>query len=215
MRGAHEIIQQGVSRPGIAGHQVPVGRDPSDVGDAADVDDHDRAGQAALGDERAMIDRHQRRPLPAGGDIGGAEIEDHRQAEPLRQRRAVADLHRQPPLGCMEHGLAMEADEIDGRAGVFLPQPLDNLAMGRGDHRLGLGERARPGVSVGQRPGVGERPAEHGALILAVGPEEARAETGDRLAVRFQQRRVDAVHGGAAHQSENIHCFAAGPRILA
>ena len=43
--------------------------------------------------QRLMEDRHQRRALPAGGDIGGAEIIGHRQPQPLapapRRRRSA------------------------------------------------------------------------------------------------------------------------------
>ena len=64
--------------------------------------------------QRLMEDRHQRRALPAGGDIGGAEImKPPVMSEPARQRRAVADLHGQPRRRPVQHGLAVEADNRD------------------------------------------------------------------------------------------------------
>ena len=62
---------------------------------------------------RAMIDRHQRRPLPAGGDVGGAEVVDHRDAEPARKRGTVAELNRQVTIRLMQHGLAVKSDDRD------------------------------------------------------------------------------------------------------
>ena len=63
--------------------------------------------------QRAMIDRHERRALPAGLDIGGAEIMHHGNMDRFGQRGAVADLHRHLLLGPVQHGLAVEADDVD------------------------------------------------------------------------------------------------------
>ena len=63
--------------------------------------------------QRAVIDRHERRALPAGRDVGGAEIMHDRDMDRPGQRRAVADLHRQSLLRPVQHGLAVEADDID------------------------------------------------------------------------------------------------------
>src|SRR5215470_13351465 len=48
--------------------------------------------------QRAMIDRRERRAFPAGGNVGGAEIVDHRNAEPRGVHAAVADLNGQTVL---------------------------------------------------------------------------------------------------------------------
>ena len=44
------------------------------------------------GGERGVVERRERRPLPARGDIGAAEIADDIDPGQLRQQRAVADL---------------------------------------------------------------------------------------------------------------------------
>ena len=87
---AHPIVDQGVAGAGIEGEDMRILADPGHVRDAADVEHRDRFWQ--LGSQRRVKQRSQRRSLAAGGDVGGAEICDHLPAEPVRQRRAVADL---------------------------------------------------------------------------------------------------------------------------
>ena len=89
-------------------------------------------------DDGAMKHRHERRALPAGRDVGRAEVVHHRNAEPLRQRRAVADLDGELALRPVEHGLAVEADHGDVRGGdaIVGQQPLDRLGMGARGQRL-------------------------------------------------------------------------------
>ena len=109
--------------------------DEGDVGDAADIE-HARPDAArparAPG---AMEHRHQRRALPAGGDIGGAEIVDHRDAEPCGERRAVADLDGQAAVRPVQDGLAVEADHCHfaRRHAVGGEKRLDRLGMRIGD----------------------------------------------------------------------------------
>ena len=81
----------------------------------ADVHHRHVALQAGRAHQRAVIDRDQRRPLPARRDVGGTEIIDDGNAEPGGERRAVADLHRQPAGRRMKDGLAVKADEADPR----------------------------------------------------------------------------------------------------
>ena len=50
------------------------------------------SGFAQRGGERGVVERRERRPLPAGGDIGAAEIADDIDPGQSRQQRAVADL---------------------------------------------------------------------------------------------------------------------------
>jgi hypothetical protein len=57
-----------------------------------------------------MIDRRQRRALPARRDVGGAKIIDDGNAEPRRQCRPVADLKRQAALRPVQQRLAMKSD---------------------------------------------------------------------------------------------------------
>ena len=60
-----------------------------------------------------MEDRRERRALPARRHVGGAKIPDDRDAEAIGERLPVADLHGQRPRRIVEHGLAVEADEVD------------------------------------------------------------------------------------------------------
>ncbi len=113
----HEIVEQRIARTGVAGDQ-PVGAiDIGDVGDAADIDHGDRSVAAQRLRQRAMVDRHEGSALPAGGDVSSAKIVHHRNMDGAGQRQRVADLHRQPLGRAMQHGLAVEAHDIDVFAG--------------------------------------------------------------------------------------------------
>ena len=98
--------------------------------------------------QRTMKHRHQRRALPADGNVGRAQVVHHRNLRSLRQRCTVADLHRQPLLGPMQHGLAVKADDVDAVAGdvVALQEILDRLRVRGRDQTLGIGET--PGRSL-------------------------------------------------------------------
>jgi hypothetical protein len=51
----------------------------------------------------------------------------------------------------------------------------------------------------------GQRLAQHGALVVRVCAAERGPERRDRLAVGLDQRDVDAVERGAAHQPDRLH----------
>ena len=68
---------------------------------------------AELAGECGVIDRNQRRALPAMNHVVGAHVVDDRNAGRLRKKRAVADLDGQRLVRAMEHGLAVKADYID------------------------------------------------------------------------------------------------------
>ena len=77
------IVEKAVARPGIECDQ-PLGRpfrNEGHVRDAADIDESGRQGQPRAQGQGAVIDRNQRRALPAILHIGGAEIVDHRNAK--------------------------------------------------------------------------------------------------------------------------------------
>ena len=162
----------------------PIRADPGDVGDAADIDDRDRCREAGAPRQRLVIDRHEGRPLTAGGNVGGAEIMNHRQPQPPRQGRAIADLDGQPPLRSMEHGLAVKADDIGPDVRILDEQPLHRVAMGIGDDPLGRGERPRPRRPVGER--LAPRPAPRAAPPVR---RRYRAETGAVRTRRWRCRR--------------------------
>ena len=175
----HVIVEQRVAGAGIAGDQGVVAVDIGDVGDAADINHDDRPLPLQRLRQRAVIDRHERRALPAGGDVGGAEIVHHRNMDGFRQRGSVADLHRQLPFGAVQHGLAVKADDIDILAGdaVLRGEGGDGFRMRDGDGafppRAGCpaARRARRGRPLRSGPG-------------AAGPALFRYKAGIRTARR-------------------------------
>ena len=154
-----------------------------------------------------MKHRHQRRALPARRHVRRAEVVGDRQAEPVGKRRAVADLHGEPFLGAMQHGLAVEADHVDGCPvdALLFEEGLDGLSLGAGDERLGLRQHARPRGAVGQAGAGFERPAQQIALVVRIRSIAGRPEGRNGLAVGFEQRHVDPVERGPAHQSDCPH----------
>jgi len=68
-----------------------------------------------------VIERHQRRTLPARFDVSGAKIVDHIDAGHSGQRGAIADLPGPVPLRAMQDGLAMKTHQrhLIGRQSRF------------------------------------------------------------------------------------------------
>ena len=130
------VVHQRVAGAGVARTYPPVRPDPGDVRHPADIGDDDVALESGTPHKCLMIKGNERRPLPARGHVGGAEIEHHRDAGAFGQFPAVADLDREPPLRRMEHGLSMESNQLHGLP-VLPAKPLDGLGMGLGDHRFG------------------------------------------------------------------------------
>ena len=105
------------------------------------------------GRQRAVIDGSQRRALPAGGAVGGAQVVDHVDADAAREQR-----RRRPAAPCtalarrrVQHGLAVEADDVDvGRLQALLRQELPDrggVALGQLALDLRRGSRAAPSRS--------------------------------------------------------------------
>ena len=154
-----------------------------------------------------MEHRHERRALPALGDVGGAEVVDDRDSQAPRQCRAVAKLHRQLDLGAMQHRLAVEADDLDRfrRNAVLAQEHLDRLAM-RGRHEvLGRPQAAGSPGPLDERRRIGERTAQEVALGVGVGAVPGRPERHEPLAVGLDERDIDAVERRAAHQPDGPH----------
>ena len=87
----HPVVDQRVARPGVEGEDVVRSvADPGHVADAAKVQHRERLRQP--GGERGVIERRERRPLPAGRDVGAAEVADDVDPGQPREQRAVADL---------------------------------------------------------------------------------------------------------------------------
>ena len=78
-----------------------------------------------------MIDRHQRRALPASGDIGGAKVVHHGQSQCRCECRTIADLHREAIMRPMQNRLAVKAHDIDRAA-------IEPVRGKKRFHRLGM-----------------------------------------------------------------------------
>jgi hypothetical protein len=198
---AHEIVDQRIARAGIAGDRIAA-VDKSDVGDAAHIEHSDRMRPLEIARQRLMERRHQRRALPAGRHVGGAEIICNGNAETARQRFAVADLNGQPLPRPVQYGLAMETDDGHIRFVDMLgvKKGLHGLGVHPGDEVVGLGQHARARGAVGQCDALRKRLPQQGLLVVRIGPVAARAEMGDALAIGLDQRHIDAVERGPAHQ---------------
>ena len=163
-------------------------------------------------DDGAVEHRHQRRALPAGRHVGGAEVVHHRDAEPLRQRETVAHLDGEAGLRLVDHGLAVKADhgDVGRRDVVFRHQALDRLGVGARGQRLGLADHARPRAAIGERHRLGQRLPQQGALVVGKGAIGGRTEGCDALAVGLDDGGIHPVERGAAHQpngTDNGHPF--------
>ena len=85
---ADEIVDQRIAGSGVEGDEIGIAVDEGDVGDAAEIEHGDGMRALEQADQRAMEHRHDRRALPAGGDIGGAEVIDHRESRAGRRAPA-------------------------------------------------------------------------------------------------------------------------------
>src|SRR5690606_22705684 len=63
--------------------------------------------------KRAVIERRERRPLPARRDIGEAKARDGINTGQRGQQRAVTDLHGETVRRIVKDGLAVKADHIN------------------------------------------------------------------------------------------------------
>ena len=189
------VVDWPIARPRIEGEQRPVGADPGDVADAADIHDGERPRQVR--GQGGMIDRHQGGALPARRHVGGPQIVHDPHAQRLRERGAVADLPGEAPLGAVRDGLAVEAHEVEGRqVHPLLARPAAHRRHVRRGHGV-LGGTRRLRWLLGAEDRTNGAPH-----LVGIGDGQAGAEGRDALAVGFDQRHVDAVERGAAHQAE-------------
>ncbi len=107
----HPVVDQAAGHASVEGQEIASLPNDGDIGDAAEV--QDRHGLAQVVRQGAMIDRHQRSPLPARRDIGAAQIANYRNSERSGERRAVADLPRPAPFRPMRDRVAVKADDRD------------------------------------------------------------------------------------------------------
>jgi hypothetical protein len=104
----------------------------------------------------------------------------------------------------MQHGLAVETDHghVTGGQAVCREVGFNRLGVDRGQERLRLRQRPRPRLAVAQVAGGGDRAAQYRALRIAIGAVTGRPEPADGFTVGIDERDVDPVIGGAAHQTD-------------
>ena len=199
-----EIVDQGVAGTGVAGKRSLAGGKIGNIGDAADIDDDERPRPVDRRGQRLMVDRDKGRALPAGGDVRRAKVEGDRNCEASSKGAAVPDLHRQFLGWPMQHRLAMKTDDVDvaRRKSMAREKRRDHFGMRIRHEPLGVRENARTRIAVGQRHRRRQRFAQQGALRLRIRPVAGRAQTIEPLAVGVDERDVDAVERGAAHQPD-------------
>ncbi|MPM73165.1 hypothetical protein SDC9_120141 [bioreactor metagenome] len=208
--GDHAVHQH-VTRPGVKGNGVAhrtVRRQKGDVADAADVLQRDVLRFAAV--DQILGIRHQRCPLPTGGNVPHAEVGHHDRVQLFADRRHIADLqcggHRPAKvLLCQRlvvHRLPMAADQIDhrGRNARFGTNCLAGLQIQLPQNLL----QHADGVSAAVIPaghaqnflahGIVKRHADRGALAH----HRVKAMAGD-----LHQHGVHGVRRRAAHQADH------------
>jgi hypothetical protein len=106
----------------------------------------------------------------------------------------------------------VEADNRDFalRHPVRRQERLDRLGVHVGDQLLGRREHGGPCAAVGEIGGNRDRAAHDVALGVAVRAKAGRPEPADALAVGLDERHVDPVVGGAAHQADRYRARHAG-----
>ena len=115
----------------------------------------------------------------------------------------------------MQHGLAVEADNLDRSLvdTLGLQEGFDGLGLDAGHEFVGFGQHAGPRHAVGQASARGERPAQEIALGFRIGPVAGRPEALDGLAIGLKQRHIDPVERGPTHQSDCPHYAPAPPPL--
>ena len=90
------------------------GRQDRHVRDTAEVEGD---GGAVLGSEQQRVEeRHEGRPVAAGGDVADAEVRHHGDSGCFRDPRGLADLERAEaarPFDPVVDGLAVGGDRVD------------------------------------------------------------------------------------------------------
>ena len=150
-----------------------------------------------------MIDRQQRRALPACNDIGLAQIRDHRDAKRPGQPRAITNLPGPAAFRPMGERMAVKADHADIlRDMAAAPQQVGHcLHMAFGQLRLdGCNQRfeARPFHRHRALACFGQAQAK--ALVIGHGVKFQRRNCA--LPIRFDERGVNAVARCAGHEAD-------------
>ncbi len=207
---AHEVVDQRIAWTGVERDQV-IAVDERHIGDAAEIE-HANGMTALEHSHHGTVEhRDHRRALSSGGDIGGAEIVNHRNTQPSRERGSIAELHGQPAVGPVHDGLAMEPHyrHLLRRHAVCRQEGFDGVRMNVGHQFLRLDEDCGSSGALSQIGSGGDRAPQDLPLLLAIGPIPGRAEASDLLTVGIDQGHIHPVIGGAAHQADGSvtrHC---------
>ncbi len=163
---------------------------------------------------RQVVDRRQRRALPARGHVGGAEVEGHRHARSASASHCASPSctvrPTRPSCGrscstvwpCMPIRSMSAPGQAVGRRG----RPRRRRSAPRPPPRrpaskiAGSGVAARPAAAACAWPPASTSRVASRQLAFA-----GRAERCDRLAVGLQDRHVDGVQRGAGHESQDAH----------
>ena len=152
----------------------------------------------------AMEDRNDRRALPAGRHVGGAEIMRHRNAEPAASAAPS-------PICTVSRAAGRCSTVWPWKPTMATPalsicsvarKGLHRLGMNAGHEGIGFRQHARPRRALGQRRALFQRLPQQGLLAVRIGPVAGRPEAGDALAIGLDQRHIDAVERGPAHQPD-------------
>ncbi len=176
-RSAQSSIRR-IAGPGVEGEHVRPRSRPSQVTLATPPILRMASGFSMAAASAGMEQRHERRALAAGGDVGRAKIADDIDAGQPRQQRAVADLPGAALLGAVQDGMAVKADDVDLEAVLG-----DELQHRRG---MRLGDRA---LDLGDRPGAAEDAAQPLAERRGIGHGQRRPCRRRRPARRSRDKR--------------------------
>ena len=210
------IVKRRIARPRVERDQLALGPDIGDIRDTADI--HHRQRQLHVSREHQMVERHERRPLPARGDIGKPKFVHHGNAGRARKLCPVADLPGAPVRRTMQDGLSVETDhgDVGGLQPRFKQQRGNRIRMGVGQEPLGLLDFWRGGRALRHwRPRRNGRPRrhasrhlqrfmQHGARRGMIGTCQRGARHGDCFPVGVEDRGVDPVERGSAHQPDHF-----------
>ena len=154
--------------------------------------------------QRRVIGGDERRALPAGHHVGRAHVMDHRQAQLPDEEIAPTDLDRQSLGRAVQHRLAMKADDIDRGPvdAALLQEARDRFAVAVGERDFQRRQIAGTRVALPDRLGGLQRRGELVPECRVIGVAPGRSAFDDGIAIRVDQRHVDAVERRAAHQAD-------------
>src|ERR1700730_8088169 len=117
--------------------------------------------------------------------------------------RAVADLHGQTAPRPVQNGVTVKADEIDRGAvdGVRREKGFDRFHVTARDQGVSQRQAARPRLAVLEQGRVPGSAAQQRPVRLGIGKKSGAAKPDNLMPVGLDDRDVDAIHRGAAHQA--------------